>query len=182
MLHFDIDWSQLRSIGQEFGATDKQVRLALARALARTASKLRTLSAKGLRSELELKRLGDLRKRLKTFRIRMVNGESMKLWYGLNDMPVSWFRGTPKQTKAGAEFRGVKFKGAFVSRKIRGSGKTIYEREGGSRFPLNEKLMPVQDRAQTYIEDNVFTELEPVFWAEFNRELKARVKFKIGEA
>ncbi len=182
MLHFDIDWSQLRSVGDELGASDKQVRLALARALARTASKLRTLSAKGLRSELELKRLGALRKRLKSIRLRKGTTEGVQLWYGLNDMPVSWFRGTPKQGKSGASFRGREFKGAFVAKGNYAKGKTIFKRTSEKRLHIEEQLMPVQDRAQTYIEDNVFTELEPTFWAEFNRELKARVKFKIGEA
>jgi hypothetical protein len=189
MIHFDIDFSQLKAIGDELDASEKQIIFSLNRALARTASKLATLSKKGLVSELELKRIGDLRKRLK--KIKMRSGmnklgqsrtfEGVELRYGLNDMPVSWFRGAPTKNSDGAEFRGVEFPGAFVAKSKLGRGNTIYKRKGKARLPIVEQLFPIQDQAQIYIEDKVFVHVEDIFWPLFKRELHARVKYQIGE-
>ncbi|MDT9046491.1 MULTISPECIES: hypothetical protein [Enterobacteriaceae] len=181
MIHFDIEWNDLLRIGDELGASEKQIKLALARALKRTASKLRTLSAKGLRDELELKRLNALRKRLKSLKLR--GGiEGVKLWYGLNDMPVSWFKGTPKQTATGATFRGKGFPGAFVARSRYAKGKTIFKRAGKARLHIEEQLMPVRDKADVFVEDRIFVQVDAIFWPLFQREIEARVKYKIGAA
>jgi hypothetical protein len=181
MIHFDIEWNDLLRIGDELGASEKQIKLALARALKRTASKLRTLSAKGLRDELELKRLNALRKRLKSVKLRG-DIEGVKLWYGLNDMPVSWFRGRPVQTATGAAFRGRQFPGAFVARSRYAKGKTIFKRASKARLHIEEQLMPVKDKADVFVEDRIFVQVEKIFWPLFQREIEARVKYKIGAA
>ncbi|QPB08621.1 tail completion or Neck1 protein [Burkholderia phage Mica] len=182
MIHFEIEWSDLRRIGEELGASEKQIKLALSRALARTASKLRTLSARGLRDELELKRLNALRKRLKSIKLRKGVMEGVTLWYGLNDMPVSWFKGRPVQTASGAQFRGRDFPGAFVASSRYAKGKTIFKRTGKARLHIEEQLMPVQDKADVFVEDRIFVLVESIFWPLFQRELQARVKYKIGAA
>ncbi|MNK29144.1 hypothetical protein D3C87_475320 [compost metagenome] len=179
MLHFDIDFRQLTEAGQELNATPKQVQLALSRALSRTASALRTMSGQGLKSELDLRRLGALRKRLKSIKLRSA-ADGVQLWYGLNDMPVSWFKGTPKETADGATFRGQKFPGAFVAKSSYARTKTIMKRKGKARLHIEEQLLPVEDKAAVYIEDNIFDKLESIFWPIFMRDLQARVKYKIG--
>lgn len=181
MIHFDIEWNDLLRIADELGASEKQIKLALARALKRTASKLRTLSARGLRDELELKRLNALRKRLKSVKLRG-GVEGVKLWYGLNDMPVSWFKGKPTQNKDGATFRNVNFPGAFVASSRYTKGKTIFKRTGKSRLHIEEQLMPVKDKADVFVEDRIFVQVEAIFWPLFKREIEARVKYKIGGA
>lgn len=180
-LHFDIEWQQLRQIGDDLQASETQIRLALSRTLSRLASRLATLSRKGLKDELQLRRLNALRKRLKSIRLRVKDG-GIQLWYGLNDMPVSWFKGTPKETTGGATFRGVTFDGAFVARSRYSKQKTIMKRKGKARLHIEEQQLPIEDQAQVFIEDNVFDKLEPLFWPMFERELAARVKFKIGKA
>jgi hypothetical protein len=182
MIHFEIEWNDLRRIGDELGASEKQIKLALSRALNRTASKLRTLSARGLRDELELKRLNALRKRLKSIKLRKGPVEGVRLWYGLNDMPVSWFKGKPVQTASGAKFRGHEFPGAFVASGRHTKGKTIFKRTGKARLHIEEQLLPVKDQADVYVEDHVFVLVEQIFWPLFQRELAARVKYKIGAA
>lgn len=180
MLHFDIDFSRVVAAGDELQATPKQVRAALSRALARTASKLRTMSARGLRDELELRRIGALRKRLKSIRLRSSDG-GISLWYGLNDMPVSWFKGTPRQGTDGATFRGKDFPGAFVA-KSRYARKTILKRKGKARLHIEEQSMPVEDQAVVFIEDQIFDQLESIFWPEFLRDLRARVSYNLGRS
>lgn len=182
MIQFDIQWHDLLRIGDELNASEKQIKLALSRALSRTASKLRTLSARGLRDELTLKRLNALRKRLKSIKLRKGGIEGVQLWYGLNDMPVSWFKGKPQQTATGATFRGHEFPGAFVARSKYARGQTIFKRKGKARLHIEEQLLPVKDQADVFVEDRIFVQVENIFWPLFRRELEARVKYKIGAA
>lgn len=183
MIHFDIDWSGLLRIGDDLGATDKQVKLALNRAMRRTEATLRRMSSKGLTQELQLRAAAVLRNRLKSIKLKMgASDASMALWYGLNDLPVSSFKGRPSNTSSGAAFRGQDFDGGFVGRsKVKGK-QTIFKRRGQGRLPVVEQLYPIKDKAEVFIEDRIFTELEDVFWGHFRRDLQARVKFKLGEA
>lgn len=175
----EVDISGLTDVGTEIGATGKQVKFALWRAIRRTVSRLRMMAAKGLNSKLRLRRVNLLRKRLKSIRIsKGVDGYS--IWIGLNDMPVSWFKGRPEQTKAGVRFRGHDFPGAFVRRSEDGR-LTVLKRKGKSRLPVAEQLLPVYDRARTYIEDEVFVDVEDMIFREFMRDLSVRVKYGIGE-
>jgi hypothetical protein len=188
-LFFDVDWSQLNVIGEELEASEKQIVLALSRALRRTASKLQSLSRKGLKTELQVKELDLLRKRLKSVKMRsgmnklgrMRTFEGVELKYFLNDVPVSWLKGKPTQTKTGAEFRGVQYPGAFVAKSKYGRGYTIFKRADKTRLHIDEQLFPIQDKAQTMLEDRVFVHVEDIFWPLFKRELAARVKYQIGE-
>lgn len=178
-LHFDIDLAQLRIIGAELQASEKQVKLALHTALNRTATTLRTMAARGLKNELELRTINLLRKRLKTLKLRMT-GEGVQLWFGLNDMPASWFKGTPKQTASGAQVRGHSFAGAFVAKSKFKGRKTVFKRTGDKRLHIAEQNLPIEDSAVVFIEDKIFDQTEQIFWKYFQRDLNARVKYRIG--
>lgn len=180
-LHFDIDLRELAATGKQLEASEAQVKKALWRALSRTATTLRTMSARGLKSELELRTIGLLRKRLKSLKVRATKDGGISLWYGLNDMPASWFKGTPKKTAKGASKRGHEVEGAFVARsKFRGR-KTILKRKTGARLPIEEQNLPIEDKAVVFIEDNIFDQTEDIFWKHFMRDLKSRVSYEIGE-
>lgn len=182
MIYFDIDWKELHRIGDTLGASEKQIKYALSRALRRTASALRVLSSKGLKNELGLLRVNALRKRLKTIKLTKRSGiVGVQLWYGLNDMPVSWFKGKPTQTATGASFRGVDFPGSFVANSNYAHKKTIFKRKGKSRLSIEEQLLPVKNKADVFVEDEIFVHVETIFWPLFKRELAARVKYNIGE-
>lgn len=183
MLHFEIGWLQLEDISQELGATPKQVKFALSRALRRTEATLRRMSAKGLTRVLQLRTLGSMRKRLKSIKLRKLGidaGDGVALWYGINPLPVSSFKGRPRKTDGGAEFRGQKYDGAFVAKsKIKGK-QTIFKRETANPLPISEQLHDIADQAIVFIEDEVFDQIEKIFWQHFRRDLQARVKFKLG--
>lgn len=181
-LYFDIDMAQLHAVADELQASEKQVKFALSAALRRTATTLRTLSARGLRDELQLRTIGLLRKRLKNLRLRMTSGDGVGLWYGLNDMPASWFKGTPKKTADGAEARGQKFPGAFVAKSQFKGRRTVFKRTSKARLHIAEQNLQVEDKAIVFIEDKVFDQVETIFWKHFRRDLNARVTYKIGEA
>jgi len=179
-LFFDIDTRELERVGLELGATARQVQLALGRSLGRTAATLRRMSERGLRSEMDLRALKFLRLRLRTIRLRTAGADGVGLWYGMNPIPVGEFKGRPENTAAGAAFRGKEFPGAFKGRNKRGQ-PTVFKRVGDARFPVAEQTLDVKDRMDTFLEDQVFTEVETIFWRHFRRDLEARVKFKLGE-
>lgn len=181
LLHFDIDADGLEQIILDLGATEKQVKFAMSRALARTATTLRTMAARKLKDELALRTISLLRKRLKSLRLRVSGGNGMTLWFGLNDMPASWFKGTPKKTADGASMRGHDIKGGFVAKSEYKKRRTVFKRIGKGRLPIAEQLLPITDKAQVIVEDEIFVQVETIFWKNFERELRARVKYHIGE-
>lgn len=180
MLNFDIDWDQLQDVAKELQASEKQFRAALSRAANRTAATLRKMSARGLKDELQLRTLAVLRKRLKSIKLKSKGKEGLVLWYGLNDLPVSSFKGRVSKSKEGASFRGHQFKGAFVAKSGIKGKRTVFKRSGSGRLPIAEQLMPIKDQADVFIEDEIFTQVEEIFWNNFRRDLAARVKYNLG--
>jgi len=181
LLHFEIDATGMEQLVLDLQATEKQVKFALHRALARTATALRTMAARKLKDELALRTINMLRKRLKSLKLRVSGGDGMQLWFGINDMPVSWFKGTPKGGSDGASFRGQQFKGGFVAKSKFKNRKTVFKREGKGRLHIIEQQLAIGDRAQVVIEDQIFVQTEEIFWRNFQRDLTARVKFSLGE-
>lgn len=181
MLHYDLDASQLTAVANELGATGKQVKYSLTRAMHRTESTLRKMSSKGLQKVLQLRALTALRKRLKGLKLRRgKDGESFGLWYGLNPLPISSFKGRPAQGATGATFRGQEYAHGFVApSKVKGK-RTIFKRAGHGRLPIVEQLLPIEDAAMVFIEDEVFDKVLDIFWQHFERDLRARVKYLVG--
>lgn len=183
MIHFDIDAEQLGEVARELGATDVQVRYALNRALRRTEASLRKLSSKGLARELQLRTAMALRKRLKSIRLRSKGkGGEVALWYGLNPLPVSSFKGRPKEDGSGSWMNDFYFKDGFVAKSTYKGRRTIFKRAGANRLPITEQTITIHDDAIVYIEDEIFVQTESIFWQHFRRDLKARVQYQLGES
>jgi hypothetical protein len=180
-LHLDIDAHQLGLVASELGATNAQVRAAISYACRRTATTLRTMAARALRDELQLRTIALMRKRLRSLRMRMRDGEGARLWLGLNDIPASWFQGRPQQTPAGAVVLGTLMPGTFVARSQFKGRLTVFKRAGKSRLHIEEQNLPVADRALVLIEDEIFTLAETVFWKNMMRDLRARVAYATDE-
>lgn len=178
MLDFDIDITRIDALASELAASDKQVRFAFSRALRRTAATLRRMSSKGLKSELQLRNAKALRKRLRTIKVRR-NGDEIQLWYGSNDMAVSAFKGRPRQTASGVSFRDQDFANAFIGRRRDGQ-RSIFRRTSRRSLPVREQTMPVKDRVDVYLEDEVFTEVETIFFKHFRADLRARTLYGAG--
>lgn len=183
MLAFDVDLEQLERAGAELGASSQQVYQAFARALRRTVTTLRTMAARALKDELQLRTLNLLRRRLKaTMGANTGRWASGSLWVGVNDMPASWFRGRPRKTAGGAEMRGQTFEGAFIARSKFKGRRTVFKRDGSARLHIQEQNLRVDGQAEDVVEDKVFRDVETIFWNHFRRDLAARVKFNIGGA
>jgi hypothetical protein len=180
-LSFDVDLGQLYALGDELRASDQQVYQAFARALRRTVTTLRTLAARCLRDELQLRTLNLLRRRLKTtMRANTGRYAAGEVWVGVNDMPASWFKGRPRQTGGGADMRGQHFAGAFVAKSKFKGRRTVFKRDGKNRLHIAEQNLTVQQQAEQLVEDKVFQQANTIFWQHFRRDLKARVAYNIG--
>ncbi|WP_432256071.1 phage tail protein [Limimaricola sp. AA108-03] len=181
MLHFDFNGSDLKRIADEFGASEKQLEFAYSRALRRTASRMRTMARKGLRERLDLRSATELRKRLHGFRFKKGNqlGE-VRMWFGLNDLRASAFKGRPRRTASGAEMAGREVTGGFVGRNRKGR-RTVMRRTGPTRHPIAEARLGILDEAETFVEDEVFSELERVFMQNFRHEIRARTIYEVGK-
>ncbi|RKR02595.1 hypothetical protein C7446_2313 [Kushneria sinocarnis] len=181
LLDFEIDDSALQRVVSELGAAPREVRLSYNRALSRTAATLRKMSSKGLQSELGLRRATVLRRRIKSLRAKQGKGSEVQLWYGLNDLPVSEFKGKVHTGEGGASYAGPagshRFPNAFAARSERAGRRTIMRRIRQSRLPITEERLPIKDRADVYVEDEIFHQLEDIFWRHFRRDLEARVRY-----
>lgn len=184
MLHFDFDASEMRKIADEFGATEKQLRFAYSRALRRTASNMKTQARKGLRQRLALRSAAELRTRMAGFKFRAGKGADMggvRMWFGLNDLRASAFKGRARATSSGASIAGRSVPGGFVARNSKGQ-RTVMRRVGKSRYPIAEARLDIQEEAGVFIEDEVFDEIEEVFFRNFRAEIRARTIYEVGAA
>lgn len=180
MISFDIDGDEIQRIARDLQATERQVNLAIGRALARTAGTMRTRTQRALARGLELRRANTLRKRLKAMRVRRRgSAQQIALWVGLNDMRITDMKGRPSQGSGGASFRGVSYPGGFVATG-RGGRRSIFKRLGAARVPVIEQTFPITDAAQVMLEDEIFADLPDVFMDNFRADLRARTAFQIG--
>lgn len=176
----DLEADYERAI-KELGASQDDVRKAMSRALRRTATTLRVMSSKRLVPELQLRRAGDLRKRLKPMRARIKTHEGqIGIWVGLNDMGVSKFKGRAQEYAGGAKFRDQDFPGAFVA-KGRDKRRSIFRRKGAARFPLVEEKLPIKDRVDVILEDEILPDAVDIFMKYFLADLRARTVFGVGK-
>jgi len=188
VLHFDIDAKQIGDLITELGLTEKQAKFALGRAFRRTATTLRVMSERGLKSELDVRKLAYLRRRLRFSQFSRQNFAGARLWYGTGDMPVSALKGQINEAGDGATFSGKagshSYDGGFVAKSKRGwtkGRKTIFTRKGGKRLPIAEVQLPVKDRMDVFIEDEIFDQINEIFWRHFERDMLARAKYGVGQ-
>ncbi|MFG6082324.1 phage tail protein [Paracoccus litorisediminis] len=164
----------------ELKASESDVRKSMSRALRRTATTLRVQASKRVVSELELRRAGDFRRRLRAMRARINrDGGTVGIWVGLNDMGVSKFKGRVKETSAGASFRDQEFAGAFVA-KGKDGRRSIFRRKRSTRFPLAEEKLPIKDQVDVILEDEILPDAVAIFMKHFLSDLRARTVFRVG--
>lgn len=179
MIRLDIEKGDIDQIAKTLGANEKQVNLAVSRALKRTAGTARKRASKALREGLELRRASDLRKRLRELKLRQKSKRrEISIWFGLNDLPVSAFKGRPRQVGKGVTFRNQSFPGGFVATGKSGR-RTIFRRRDRGRFPIQEQTMPVKDQADVILEDEVFADLGEVFMKNLLADLRARTVYGV---
>ncbi|MDW2310626.1 phage tail protein [Vibrio sp. 1075] len=192
-LLFNIDLEELEAIQNILGATESQVRAAYNRAISRTTVTIRTLANKELRDAMQAKRLKDLRKRAQYFRVRspskQKNFDELKLWFGLNDVPVRYLKGKIKRIGTKRKPKGARFtpsagiesktyKDSFVAKSF--GRNSIYHRKSKSRLPIEEEKIAVSNALQITIKGEIFDRLPEIFLKHFETDLKGRVKMGLN--
>ena len=175
MLRLEVDATGLDTIAIELNAVSAQVDRAMVSTLGKMARWLRTRSLRGLSEKLAVSQKV-LRRRLKTFRLgRGPDGQSITIWYGLD--PIGLIYLGARETAAGVTAGKHKRDGAFIA-SGRGNNRHVFKRTGKSRLPIEKQNLDVQDKAQTYLEDELLgtAGFEAQFLKTFEHELKWRMR------
>lgn len=180
MIELKPDAKALRRIADQFGASEKDLRKAYARALNKTSRALRTQARKDLRQGLGLRAAAVLNARLQIKRIK-ASGRGLGgaiLWTGTNDMAATAFKGKPRQGATGASMGSKSFRGAFVGTGQDSGAKMIFRRKGRGRLPIYAETAPIADDAEPIMQD-VFDAVSEVFFRHFTREVRAATIYNV---
>ncbi|MCL1124158.1 phage tail protein [Shewanella surugensis] len=183
---FPLDFDEFEAARLEFGATEKQMRIAYDRALSRTLVTVRKLSRQFLCDELQARRIKDVQRRMKVFKLKKAGKKTfneLKLWFGLNDMSVGALKGRKTQHSDGAAFssssRSIgskKYKGGFVTNRY--GNRSIFIRKDDGRFPILDQKITLSEDLEFKIEDQIFAEIPDIFFKYYFADLKYRVTKK----
>lgn len=180
MIEINIQSREIQAVIAELAATPRQVEAAWRRALNRTATTVRAAMRRDLRSELELRSAGVLRRRLRMARARTnSSGASIDLWLGQNDLAPGAFKGRPRGSAGAVTFNGQRFEGAFVTRLPNGK-VSIFRRVSGGRLPIIEQTIAVKDQMDSVLETRVMPDVLEIFLRNFRSDLRARTAFAVG--
>ncbi len=193
-LAFVIDLDELNAIKGMVGATEAQVLAAYNRALTRTTQTIRKLSNSLIKDELAPKTMQKLRKRLQFFRIKSSSQlkklDEVKLWFGLDELPVGYLKGTQKRLGSRSKPKGTVFtpKGNIEAKTYEKGfianpygRKSIFSRTSKKRFPIKEAHVSISDQFQITIEDEIFDKLPDIFLKHFETDLKGRVRMGLNQ-
>jgi len=175
IIDLDLEAQGIRQAVLDLQATEAQVNRALNSTMGKMARWMRTKSVRGLSKELQVQQK-IIRRRLKTFRMkRTADGASITVWYGLD--PIGMIYLGARQTQKGVTAGKHKVDGGFI-RPGRNGARQVFKRRGGARLPLDKQRLDIQDKANTYLEDNVIgdTDFEAQFYKTFEHELAWRTR------
>lgn len=202
----DLDLGALLSVPEVVSATEGQILGAYKRALMRTGSALRVKARNQFKAGINPRTINTLRTRLKMFSSRSsgLSLNQLRLWFGLNDMPVRYLKGklsgrkqhqnrdpatgrfiaaSRSQRKKYAEFtpqsalKSTRFENGYISR-VRGGGRTI--RVFSEEFKRSdEAAIEIVDVMEERINKEIRAIAASVFMDEFRKDLQRRVKHDI---
>lgn len=180
MLSVDINEAQVDQIAREFAATPNQIKDAYSKALTRTSGTLRKAIVPGLVSELGLKNGKMLRRRLKLYKNRGANRSSVKIWVGAGGMHYSDFKGRWVRTRQGIKVGDDLIIGGFAGTSAFTGRREVFTRKGRDRLPLKLEKKAISGRVVAFLDENVFIDIEAIFFKHFQHEIKARTIFGVG--
>lgn len=176
MFNLRVDAPNLEGVILDLAATESQVQKALNSTLGKMAAWLRGRSVKDLSSALAIQQKV-LRRRLKLFRLkRNGSGSEITVWYGLD--PIAMIYLQAKQNKQGVRAYGSRFvKSAFIAQGRNGN-RQVFKRRDKARLPVDKQRAEIEDKASTYIEDNMLgtADFEAQFFKIFEHELQWRTQ------
>lgn len=176
LIDLQINAESLQGVVLDLAATEAQANKALNSTLVKMASWLRAKSVKGLSGALAIQQKV-IRRRLKSFRLqRKAGGSEITVWYGLDPIALIYLQA--KQNKGGVKAYGSRFvQSAFIANGRNGN-RQVFKRRGKGRLPLDKQRADIEDRASTYIEDQLVgaAEFEARFFKTFEHELQWRTQ------
>lgn len=164
--YLTLDDSQLGDIARALAGTEKEVEVALKRALNRTAQWLQTRARRALMKGLNLP-ANVIRARLR-YAYYSATAKRVRVWIGLN--PVSVIRLNPKKSAKGVTARGEKYDGGFITTG-RSGNRHVYKRLGKERFPIMSVYKDISE-GKELLENQVFEGWEQFLLERFEHELK----------
>ena len=182
MIRLDIQAREFQAIAREFDASERDLRAAFSRALGRTSRTMQTQARKALREGLDLRAASILRTRmrLRRFRPRGADLGAAQLWVGLNDLPATAFKGTPRATASGVSVGGRSFDGAFIGRGQGSGSRIVFQRRGRERLPIRVVTAPIKEAADAILDRQVYAEAMDVMMRNFRAEVRARTIYGVG--
>ena len=176
MIDLEIDAEGLQQVALDLAATDAQAEQALNSTLVKMAAWLRSKSVKGLSQNLVVPQKV-IRRRLKSFRLqRRASGSEITVWYGLDPIALIYLQA--RQNKSGVKAYGGRFvQSAFIAPGANGN-RQVFKRRGKARLPIEKQRTDIEDKANTYIEDELVgaAEFEERFFKTFEHELQWRMR------
>lgn len=174
MMYLFIDDSDIEKVLEPFRElSDKVISLAMHRAMRRTEATVMAQSRRLLQQQLELRSQKRIRARTQTYiRPAAAGFSEMKFWFGMNNLPVTAFKGVPKRAPGGLMFRGHYYDRAFA---VVSKGKRRYmQREGEQRTPITKLTIPIPDDIIVDIEDEVLARMPDIFLRHLATDLAGR--------
>ena len=163
-----IDFEALNDVREMFKLSEKQFEASLKRAVSRTAGSTRAAISKQKLGISDLRRTTVIRKRTKPLQ------RSTGIWIGINDLWASEFKGRPRRTPTGIDFRGKHFDGAFLVKFPNSNRNRIMKkREDGT---IEEITIPIKDAALKYLEDHVLPDLPDKLFHHFRTDVEFRTQ------
>ena len=168
-MEIKIDYEALNDVREIFKLTDKQFEQHLKRAVSRVAGSTRRAISKEKMGITDLRRTTVIRKRTKP--LHRTSG----IWIGINDLWASEFKGQPRRTAAGVDFRGKHFDGAFLMRLPNSKRNRIMKkREDGT---VEEITIPIAKQALKYIEKHILPNIPDQLFHHFKTDVEFRKQF-----
>ncbi|MBV0900043.1 MAG: phage tail protein [Wolbachia endosymbiont of Fragariocoptes setiger] len=165
---FDIKTSNnIDEVISYIGRQKQKIKLAVIKALNKTALWLKSQAAKEISEEKRIK-LNLIRKRLRIFKAktRRLDVLIRANLYDIRASAIGKIQKTRKGTKAGKH----QFMGAFMATMPRGY-RGVFKREGKTSLPIEEIKLPLKPEGSRIMKDLVNYEVEKVFEKFLQREL-----------
>ncbi|WP_291329062.1 hypothetical protein [Desulfovibrio sp. UCD-KL4C] len=133
-------------------------------AIKKTARWAQTVAAKNIKADTGLPSK-KIKERMRMFR----RGNTMRLYFGLNPIPVSSLN--PKQTKKGVSAKGgVNIPGAFIV--DNGDGVAVFKRRGSEAYSIEFQRVYFDVEAMRVIQADIEPHLQDKFYEILEHELK----------
>jgi len=165
VVDLNVDNKALDSIARSMAATEKDIHLALARALRKTTRWVMTHLARELAHDTGLPN-AVIKRRLKSY--IDAKAHQSRIWLGLSPISAGYLK--PKAMVGGVKAGNTLFKSAFL---VKSSAKPqVFKRVSKARLPIERQTVSIEQQADTVIEVNIMPTMNKRLQTLFTQELR----------